>query len=553
MIKKINKIYAIAAISLLLVFHSFNNMRILEKDTVPLFFDEGGFYNISINYYKYFVSSAGIRDSLSHLKALSEFYPPLFFLARIPFYSLFGSSQDVSVLANLFFLCIAIYFVFLLGRRIYNGRVGMLAAFLFSFYPGVYGFSRTNFMETEITALLAMSAYFLLRTDNFCIRRYAFLFASVAGLGLLTKQTYIIYVMPLFLCQVFESFRKTKDRRIVFFNLFLALSVCLGISMPWYWPKIKGVVLMAHQALYSHPNWGSMLRNPFNPGFLRYLTLFEVYHLFSFYTLLFIYALFRYIFSPGSFLKNFLLWAFFVPYVIFTVLVIEFYSGELCPRYAIPLLIFVSIISARGALEIRNGFIRTAIVVVIVVIGLAQFFYLGASQGRDFVYAREDFQLRTTSGMLSPKAVDWKIEEIANVIRDHRAYGKRLNVLVIPHNPLSSALVYNLQSDRNINLLFPLNAEFVNGEYVIKKEEEYDSLFEEADIILFQEGGKLSYDESPWVLNKMSAITERFEMRRKSDKQLQILKESEIAMDGGIRSQVYRKAPKATHGYGGGG
>ena len=156
MIKKINRIYVFAAISLLLVFHSFNNIRILEKDTVPLFFDEGGFYNISIGYYEYFISSPGIRDFLSHLKALSEFYPPLFFLTRIPFYSVFGSSQDVSVLANLFFLCIAIYFVFLLGRHIYSERVGLLAAFLFSFYPGVYGFSRTNFMETEITALLAM-------------------------------------------------------------------------------------------------------------------------------------------------------------------------------------------------------------------------------------------------------------------------------------------------------------------------------------------------------------------------------------------------------------
>ena len=545
MIKKINRIYVFAAISLLLVFHSFNNIRILEKDTVPLFFDEGGFYNISIGYYEYFISSPGIRDFLSHLKALSEFYPPLFFLTRIPFYSVFGSSQDVSVLANLFFLCIAIYFVFLLGRHIYSERVGLLAAFLFSFYPGVYGFSRTNFMETEITALLAMSAYFLLRTDNFCIRRYAFLFGSVVGLGLLTKQTYIIYVMPLFLCQVFESFRKTKDRRVVFFNLFLALSVCLGIAMLWYWPKIKGVVLMAHQALYSHPNWGSMLRNPFNPGFLRYLTLFEVYHLFSFYTLLFIYALFRYIFSPGSFLKNFLLWAFFAPYVIFTVLIVEFYSGELCPRYVIPLLIFVSIISAKGALEIKNSFITTALFVLIIIIGLAQFLYLGSIRGRDFVYAQEDFQLRTTSGMLSPKAVDWKIEEIANVIRDHRAYDKRLNVLVIPHNPLSSALVYNLQSDRNINLLFPLNAEFVNGEYVIKKEDEYNSLFEEADIILFQEGGKLSYDESPWVLNNMSAIFERFQIYGKSDKRLRALKEFKIEIDGGIKLRAYKKLPKA--------
>lgn len=173
--------------------------------------------------------------------------------------------------------------------------------------------------------------------------------------------------------------------------------------------------------------------------------------------------------------------------------------------------------------------------------------------GGDFAYTQEDFHLRTTSGMAAPKAVDWKIGEITNVIRDNYFYDRRLNVLVISHNPFSSALVYDLQSDRNINLLFPLNAEFAKGEYVIPKEEEYKSLLEMADIILFQEGGKLSYDESPWVLNNISAITERFQIRRKSDKQLQVLKEFEIAMDGGIRLQVYRKAPKAAYGYRGGG
>jgi 4-amino-4-deoxy-L-arabinose transferase-like glycosyltransferase len=119
--------------------------------------------------------------------------PPLPFLTVLPFYRLFGISTDVALMSNCLYLAILLLSVYGIGCLLFSRGVGLLAAFLVSFYPVLFSISRLSYVDYAMTAMVALGIYLLVRTDGFRNRRWSLVFGLGMGLGLLIKWPFIAF------------------------------------------------------------------------------------------------------------------------------------------------------------------------------------------------------------------------------------------------------------------------------------------------------------------------------------------------------------------------
>ncbi len=120
--------------------------------------------------------------------------PPLPWLPAVLFYRIFGVSTDVALMANAAFMVVLLFSVYGIGKRMYGRGVGILAAFLVSFYPLIFSLSRSAYPDFALTAIVALNVYLLLLVDNFHSRRGSLLLGLGLGLGLLTKWQCVAFI-----------------------------------------------------------------------------------------------------------------------------------------------------------------------------------------------------------------------------------------------------------------------------------------------------------------------------------------------------------------------
>ncbi|MFH1801149.1 MAG: glycosyltransferase family 39 protein [Candidatus Omnitrophota bacterium] len=123
---------------------------------------------------------------------------------------------------NAFFLAILLLSIFGIGTILYNRNVGLLAALLTSFFPSMFGFSRTAMLDFPLACMVTLSFFLLLKTNGFTSGVYSMLFGAVAGLSMLTKETAILFLIA----PTSYYFMKTclaGHKRQVIFNMLTAL------------------------------------------------------------------------------------------------------------------------------------------------------------------------------------------------------------------------------------------------------------------------------------------------------------------------------------------
>ncbi len=178
------------ALGLLILFHAAANVVWLQQDSRSLYGDTGNHARASMAIFQA-LRDPGL-DLLLRINQATTFWPPLGYLPTQVLYALFGVSTDVSSFTTTLWFGLAIVFTYLIGRRLYDGRSGLLAAFIFSFYPAVYLQSRTFYVDMALTAMVLVALYCLLRTDDFGRRRASLVFGLALGLAALTKNAFII-------------------------------------------------------------------------------------------------------------------------------------------------------------------------------------------------------------------------------------------------------------------------------------------------------------------------------------------------------------------------
>ncbi len=199
----------------------------------------------------------------------STFYPPLAVCVAgaagllVPA----GAAAGAAMLA---FLALGMAAVYLLGRAVDGGRAGVAAALLFGAAPFVV-FSALRFqLDLPLAAMVALALASLLATDD--LRRLvpALGLGVVCGLGMLTKPTFALYVVPPVVLLLARGGRRALP------GAALATLVAAALSLPWFGPRLLGLGAQvdarafAQAAESGHPEVLTLTGLAFYPRLLGY-------------------------------------------------------------------------------------------------------------------------------------------------------------------------------------------------------------------------------------------------------------------------------------------
>ncbi|MCX5696758.1 MAG: glycosyltransferase family 39 protein [Candidatus Omnitrophica bacterium] len=156
---------------------------------------------------------------------------------------------------NIFYLLIMIISVYLIGTLISGPQAGVLSAALVSFYPGLFQNSRKFGLDFPLAAVVCLSIYLLLASNQFRERRYSLLFGIVTGIGALIKGQILVYVSAPVLYSFFLIF---KERRALpsgtLKNILMSAISFTAIALIW-WHRVFSHEMVF--ALDKHMAWGS--------------------------------------------------------------------------------------------------------------------------------------------------------------------------------------------------------------------------------------------------------------------------------------------------------
>jgi len=136
-------------------------------------------------------------------------HPPLVFLVQHWFIKIFGVNLWGIRLSSAFFGLLSIYLLFLIGRKLFSQKVGLMATGLLAANVLMVSLSRTAMQEAQVIFFILLTVYLFLKAgDN---PRWYLASGAVFGLALLSKYTAIFLVIPLLIYLLFynrSAFRK---------------------------------------------------------------------------------------------------------------------------------------------------------------------------------------------------------------------------------------------------------------------------------------------------------------------------------------------------------
>lgn len=441
----------IAFIVCIMLFHMSNNYVILSNDNTPLLWDGGDYFYKSLQYYNVFKEPG--PDFISKFNGISTYRPPLLMLLSVPFYHVFGRSTDVAVMTNVLFLIILLLSVYGIGRRLHTKESGLMAAFLVSVFPIIFGLSRSYWQDFPLTAMVSLSIYLLIRTGHFRDRKYSILFGVSAGLGMLTKWTHFIFITGVFLYVFFAPFKSeqggAQKAGVPALNLLYAVLSAAAFASFWYIPNGLNVATkllgLSIGVTGSEATRFQQLGETFGPSGIFNLTSFTYYagklvndqisFFFASLFLVFIIVLFKKKMTGKLWIC--LLWI-IVPVIAFTLI------KNKTPRNTVPMLPAVAMIISVGIMSINSQWKRKAAALAVIVAGTAQFAVM--SYGCSFLPER--VALKTPAGdivffqqpenpshaIFRANREDWKADEILDTINSDRGEKETVEIVLLPRD-----------------------------------------------------------------------------------------------------------------------
>ncbi|HZS45518.1 MAG TPA: glycosyltransferase family 39 protein [Blastocatellia bacterium] len=168
-----------------------------------------------------------------------HYYPPVFHLAVASFFWIFGVGSIQSILVNIVALAVLIFSTFKIGSHLFTERAGCLAAILVASYHLPASLLHEGFIDYLMLAEVSLSMWLLLRAGDFKRRSDALILALSLALGMLTKETFALFlVFPI--VAVSAKVLINRDRQAIA-NLFLCGVVALGVLAIWYAPHFSDV------------------------------------------------------------------------------------------------------------------------------------------------------------------------------------------------------------------------------------------------------------------------------------------------------------------------
>ncbi len=169
-------------------------------------------------------------------------YPPLVHYGMVPLLALARTAgfppEDAATLVNLLFIAFLIVGAFLLAAGWWGEAAGLCAAFLTGLAPPVLLYAREPLVDLALAAWVVLAYACWARSGDFSARNWSLAAGVCAGLGMLSKWSFVFYVFPLLAAGLWSSW-KNRGRSLWFFrSAGLALLVC----GPWYAVNLLTVV-----------------------------------------------------------------------------------------------------------------------------------------------------------------------------------------------------------------------------------------------------------------------------------------------------------------------
>jgi 4-amino-4-deoxy-L-arabinose transferase-like glycosyltransferase len=421
--KQTNKLFIIL-LALIIVFHVVNNISYLSLDTRPPAWDQSWHKSISLSYYYQITGGESDLNKVSWiLGERAAKYPHLFHMTSLPLYLLFGIGGDIAEMTNIFYFLVLISFVYLLGKEVYSRKAGLLASFIVSMYPIIFGLSRLYLIDFSLVALASVSFYFLLKfKKEQSLRNGIFLSLSIL-FGIFLKQIFAIFIaLPLLFVLakiVINLYKSGKIKRSYLLSGCIIAAGLAGIFAYFYIVHFSGMFLLHELAK------NSSLNHLFSNLPVILLNFINIQVSFAFF-LVFLFSL--YFFKNFKEKTIFLLWI-FVPIAVLA------YTNTLSDgRYLMPILPAVAVLSSFGLLSISGNKLRVIIISLLMVFSFCQFFDISySSEGRSIrlpLYEKVALYSNKMYIIDSARRENWQIEEILDFVHNDSA-GRRANVGVL--------------------------------------------------------------------------------------------------------------------------
>ena len=168
----------------------------------------------------------------------SSFYPPVVPCAAGLVYRLMPSDVAAAQSVILAFLGLGMAAVYVLGRQLAGGVEGVVAAVVFGCAPFVVFSSQRFQLDLPLAAMVALALVVIVLTEGFTRLGWSLVAGLVFAVGMLTKPPFAAYVLvPVVLAVLWNG-----ERRRAAINAALAVVVGAALSLPWYGPRLFGLV-----------------------------------------------------------------------------------------------------------------------------------------------------------------------------------------------------------------------------------------------------------------------------------------------------------------------
>jgi 4-amino-4-deoxy-L-arabinose transferase-like glycosyltransferase len=418
--------------------HVLVNLLWLKMDTRPPFWDMAGHAIETIRMSR-LPFTTDFWTAFQWLFTVGD-YPPLVYWLSVPLGLIFWPTADVFTAISVLFLGILILSTYGLARTLGGRLAGLLAAFIVSMYPLVFGLSRHYLLEVPLVAMVAVSNWLLLRTDSFDRRGVTLAYGLSLGLGMLTKWSFALFVIgPLLVTAVHALKLPPRHRRR---NLAMALVVGAVVAAPWYVVNLRTLSkFLGYMSIYGPAEGDPAVGSLASWGY--YLQAFVNEQVLLPFALCFGLGLIVLLMKRKFEYKTvFLLCWIVLPYLYFSVL----HNKDV--RYSMPYLPATAIITAQGLTLLRPKAAKVGVVALLALYAVFQF--MGLSWGLSYrvpaglipshiavsvgparlsVYAQ---QVHVAS---PPRAEDWQAQAILNdVVRfsQARSEARPLTLVVLP-------------------------------------------------------------------------------------------------------------------------
>lgn len=495
-----NRILVLILISGLLLFHALNNYYILTKSRyTPVYDTMRNFKGLNEIYQSLALGKAKLNLNLPYKIYTgvvdSKIHPQLFLYTAVPFF-LFRIDKNIVVMVNFIYFAILLFATYGFGKRLYNQRVGILALFIVSMFPAVFGFSRVFMLDFPLMAMVALTFY-LFTVNRFDKLIFSLLTGSTIGLGLLTKESYLIFLIPILTYFILQQ----KNRRDIKSIIGFCSSIFLGVL-------ISGKYYINSEKIILFRGWIFQRENIEPYYYLNSLShqLMPIFFLLFFASLIFCYRKKQY----------------FLPNMTIALLLLFSLSPCKSGRFILPLFPYIAVMIAGFVWSSPK--IRKISTLILILISFLQYFFISYSSYIRY-HSPQTISHKTSGLDLDCQGLglatiidegDWQspAEEIIKIISENKekiGIGSEVSLGLFSHERIYYALDYwSIVKRLPLEIHTPFEGIDPRKPYMVKITKQQKDVFDDPvanfDFVIVQE----NFPENEKMLDYISNNLDHF-------------------------------------------